>query len=42
VNLEETQLTRHTSDWILKGSASRILQAILEEIPKDEAKIRSR
>ncbi len=42
VNLEETQLTHHTSDWILKGSASRILQAILEEIAKEGTKRRSR
>jgi NAD-dependent deacetylase len=32
VNLEETQLTRSVSDWILKGSASRILQSILDGV----------
>ena len=32
VNLEETQLTRYVSDWILKGSASALLQALLNEI----------
>jgi NAD-dependent deacetylase len=32
VNLEETQLTRYTSHWLLKGSASLILQALLDEI----------
>ena len=32
VNIEETQLTRYISNWILKGSASRILQSILEEV----------
>jgi NAD-dependent deacetylase len=32
VNLEETQLTRHTSHWILKGSASILLKALVEEI----------
>jgi NAD-dependent deacetylase len=32
VNLEETQLTRYVSDWILKGSASVLLQALLNEI----------
>jgi NAD-dependent deacetylase len=32
VNLEETQLTRHITDWILKGSASILLQALVNEI----------
>ena len=32
VNLEETQLTRCTSHWLLKGSASLILRALLDEI----------
>ena len=32
VNVEETQLTRYTSHWLLKGSASLILQALLDEI----------
>ena len=32
VNLEETQLTRCVSDWILKGSASRTLQAVLDGV----------
>lgn len=32
VNLEETQLTRYVSDWLLKGSASRILQSILDQV----------
>jgi NAD-dependent deacetylase len=32
VNLEETQLTRHVSDWILKGSAALILQGVLDEV----------
>ena len=32
INLEETQLTRTVSDWILKGSASRILQSILDGV----------
>ena len=32
VNLEETQLTRSASDWILKGSASRILQSVLDGV----------
>jgi len=32
INLEETQLTRHISDWILKGSASVVLSQILGEI----------
>jgi len=35
VNLEETQLTQYLSDWILKGSASLILQALLDEIIGD-------
>lgn len=32
VNLEETQLTQHISHWILKGSASALLKALVEEI----------
>jgi NAD-dependent deacetylase len=32
VNLEETQLTGSVSDWILKGSAGRILQSILDRV----------
>ena len=32
VNLEETQLTRYVSHWILKGSASALLQALVDEI----------
>ena len=32
VNLEETQLTRHITHWILKGSASILLQALVNEI----------
>ena len=32
VNLEETQLTRYVSDWILIGSASSILQSVLEQV----------
>jgi len=32
VNLEETQLTRNISNWILKGSASRIMQNLLDEV----------
>ena len=32
VNLEETQLTRCTSHWFLKGPASLILQTLLDEI----------
>jgi NAD-dependent deacetylase len=32
VNLEETQLTRYISNWILKGSASVLLPALLKEI----------
>jgi len=32
VNLEETQLTRYVSHWILKGSASLVLQSLLDEI----------
>lgn len=32
VNLEETPLTRYISDWILIGSASSILQSILEQV----------
>ena len=32
INLEETQLTRYVSDWILKGSAALILQSILERV----------
>ena len=32
VNLEETRLTRHISHWLLKGSASLILQALFDEI----------
>ena len=32
INLEETQLTRFISDWIIKGSASHILSRILGEI----------
>ncbi len=36
VNLEETQLTRYVSNWILKGPASLVLQRILDEIAKTE------
>jgi NAD-dependent deacetylase len=32
VNLEETQLTRYVSDWILIGSAGSILQSVLEQV----------
>ncbi|MBM4330324.1 MAG: NAD-dependent deacylase [Deltaproteobacteria bacterium] len=32
INLEETQLTRYISAWILKGSASLILHALLMEV----------
>ena len=32
VNLEETPLTRHISDWILIGSASFILQSVVERV----------
>jgi len=32
VNLEETQLTRYVSHWILKGSASGLLQALVDQI----------
>jgi len=32
VNMEETQLTRTVSDWILQGSAARTLQAILDRL----------
>ena len=32
VNLEETQLTRHITHWILKGSASILLKALVNEI----------
>ncbi|MBI5968226.1 MAG: NAD-dependent deacylase, partial [Deltaproteobacteria bacterium] len=32
VNLEETQLTRYVSNWIIKGSASLILHCLLQEI----------
>jgi NAD-dependent deacetylase len=32
VNIEETQLTRYISNWILKGSASQILQILVEEV----------
>jgi len=32
VNLEETQLTRYVSNWILQGSASLILQSLLGKI----------
>jgi NAD-dependent deacetylase len=32
VNLEETQLTQYISHWILKGSASILLQALVKEI----------
>lgn len=32
VNLEETPLTRYISDWILIGSASSILQSVLEQV----------
>jgi NAD-dependent deacetylase len=32
VNLEETQLTRYVSDWILQGSASQILQSVLDGV----------
>lgn len=37
VNLEETQLTPHISDWILKGPASLVLQALLGEITRQAA-----
>jgi len=32
VNLEETQLTQYISHWILKGSASTLLQSLVNEI----------
>lgn len=32
VNVEETQLTRYISNWILKGSASHILTLLLNEL----------
>jgi NAD-dependent deacetylase len=32
VNIEETQLTRYISNWILKGSASQILRILVEEV----------
>ena len=32
INLEETPLTRQVSDWILKGSAGRILQSVLDGV----------
>ena len=32
VNLEETQLTQYITHWILKGSASILLQALVKEI----------
>ena len=32
VNLEETQLTQDVSDWILKGSASRIMQSVMDQL----------
>ena len=32
VNIEETQLTRLISDWILKGPASEILCRLVEEM----------
>ena len=32
INVEETQLTPHISDWILKGSAGAILQSVLSEV----------
>ena len=32
VNLKKTPLTRHVSDWILMGSASSILQSVLEQV----------
>ena len=32
INLEETQLTGKISNWMIKGSASRILQKILHEV----------
>jgi NAD-dependent deacetylase len=32
VNMEETQLTRYVSDWILQGSAARTLQAVLDRV----------
>jgi NAD-dependent deacetylase len=36
INLEETQLTRRISDWLLKGPASRIMQNLLEEVLRKE------
>ena len=32
VNMEETQLTRIVSDWILKGSAGRTMQSLLDRV----------
>jgi NAD-dependent deacetylase len=32
VNLEETQLTHDVSDWILKGSAGRIMQSVMDQL----------
>ncbi len=32
VNLEETPLTRDVADWILKGSASRVMQSVLDQL----------
>ena len=32
VNLEETQLTHDVSDWILKGSAGRIMQSVMDHV----------
>jgi len=36
INLEETQLTRQISNWLLKGPASKILSAVLDEITAGE------
>ncbi len=36
VNLEETQLTRYISSWLLKGSASEILTRLLDELGNSE------
>jgi NAD-dependent deacetylase len=36
VNVEETELTRGVSHWLLKGSASLILQSLLDEIMSEK------
>jgi NAD-dependent deacetylase len=36
VNVEETELTRDVSHWLLKGSASLILQNLLDEIMSEK------